>query len=357
MLSYIVHRVLLMIPTLFGITMLVFFVMGLSPDGVGGPALTEEGNLRADQQRRYRAYYEKRYGLDKPLVVQYGRWLNLISPIGYGVRDDGTLGAFGFKAPSLGTSLNRHRPVADLILEALPVTILLNLISIPLIYGISLLSGIIAARLRGGWFDVASGMFFLALWSIPPIWAGVMLIGMLANQQYVDWFPTGGLHSMRAEDMAFLPSWGEDGFERGWLLDLLWHLVLPVVCLSYGGFALLSRLARTSVLENLHADFVRTARAKGVGERDVLFRHVLRNSLIPLLTVAAVILPELLSGSIVIEKIFSLPGMGRLGVEAVINKDRELVLAITLLAGLVGLVAELIRDVAYAIADPRVSYE
>ena len=358
MLTYIVHRLLLMIPTLFGITVLVFLVMALSPGGVGGPALGKGGQMKAGQQARYRAYFEKRYGLDDPLYVQYARWLNHVSPVGFAVEPDGSLGSFRWlKAPSLGTSLHRHRPVAALLAEALPVTILLNLLTIPVIYAVGILSGMVAARFRGGWFDIGSGALFLGLWSIPVIWAAVMLIGLLANQQYADLFPTSGLHGMRADDMLFLPRWEDGEWRRGWLLDAAWHLVLPVVCLSYAGFAMLSRLTRTSILENLQSDFVRTARAKGVSERVILFRHVFRNSLIPLVTVAASILPALLSGSIVVEQIFSLPGMGRLAVSAVVHNDRDLMLSITLISGLIGLSAELIRDVIYAVVDPRVTYE
>jgi len=355
MLTYVLRRLLLMIPTLFGITLLVFLVMAMSPGGIAGPAMLEHGETAEAQ--RMRDYYAKRYGVDRPLMVQYGRWLNQISPLGYAAQDDGTLGRFGFKWPNLGESLVRHRPVSDLIRESLPITLLLNLITIPIIYTIGIVSGIFAARHRGELADVGTGMTFLAMWSVPTIWAGVMLIGLFANQRYIQLFPTGGLHDMMAESMPFLPHWGEDGFERGWLLDLLWHLALPIFCLSYGGFAFLSKLTRSSILENLNKDFVRTARAKGVGERDVLFRHVFRNSLLSLITVAAGIIPALLAGSIIIETIFSIPGMGRLSVQAVQYRDRELVLAVTFIGGLIGLLAELIRDVCYAIADPRVSYD
>jgi ABC-type dipeptide/oligopeptide/nickel transport system permease component len=331
--------------------------MALAPGGIGGPALSQEGNLQAEEAKRLREYYEQRYGLDKPAMVQYGRWLNRISPLGFAVGERGELGGFGLKWPDLGESMVRRRPVVDLIAESLPITILLNLLSIPVVYTIGILSGIIAAKYRGKWFDVSSSAVFLGLWSVPTIWAGVMLIGLLANKQYVKLFPTAGVHAMLAGDMPFLPTYTAAGFQPGWLLDTAWHLVLPVFCLSYGGFAFLAKLTRGSILENLNADFVRTARAKGVGERVVLFNHVFRNSLLALITVAAGILPALLGGSIVVETIFSIPGMGRLGVQAVQFRDRELVLAVTLIGGLIGLLSALIRDVCYAIADPRVSYE
>jgi peptide/nickel transport system permease protein len=141
------------------------------------------------------------------------------------------------------------------------------------------------------------------------------------------------------------------------MLDRMWHLVLPVLCLSYGSFAFLSKLSRATVLENIQSDYVRTARAKGVDERRVLMRHVLANSMIPLITVAAHILPALITGSVVVESIFSIPGMGKLTVDAINARDRELFLSTTLVAGMLGLFGYLLADILYAVADPRVSYE
>jgi len=360
MLTYIIRRLLLMFPTLLGITALVFFCLALAPGGIGGPALDQLGNIQGEEARRVREYYDQRYGINSPPIVQYGRWINLISPIGFKPNpppEGGLSSDFGFKWPSLGESLLRHRPVVDLLLEALPITILLNLITIPLIYSIGILSGIFAARYRGKAIDVGTGGVFLALWSVPSIWAGVMLIGLLANTQYLKIFPTGGLHGIFASNMPFLPTWGPNGFVHGYLLDMLWHLVLPVICLSYAGFAFLSKLTRSSILENLSADYVRTARAKGLTNNVVLFRHVFRNSTLSLITVAAGIIPALLGGAFIIESIFNLPGMGYLMIEAIKYRDRELVLAVTLLSGMIGLLSQIVRDIWYAIADPRVSYE
>jgi ABC-type dipeptide/oligopeptide/nickel transport system permease component len=357
MFTYTIRRLLLMFPTLLGITVLVFFTMAYSPGGIGGPLLDRTGNLKSEEAHRVRDYYNKRYGIDKPKIVQYGRWLNLISPIGFAVNDDGTLGRFGFKVPSLGESMQQHRPVMDMIAESLPITLLLNLVSIPFVYGFGVASGILSARKRGGWYDNFSSVTQLASWSVPTIWAGVMLIGLLANREYLKWFPTSGLHESQSSLMAFLPHETGQGWSRGWLFDMLWHLVLPVICLSYGSSAFLTKLTRGSILENLESDYVRTARAKGVPERLVLYRHVFRNSLLALITVAASILPALLTGSVIVETIFSIPGMGRLGVESVQFRDREVVLAVTLIGGLIGLLSQILRDILYAIADPRVSYE
>lgn len=357
MFSYIVRRLLLIIPTLLGISAVVFFVMALSPGGVGASLLSGEGELKAQDRKALEDYYNRRYGLDKPPVVQYVRWLNQISPIGFEPTPDGSLGTLTIKMPDLGESLSRRRPVTELIGEALPLTLLLNAISLPVIYAISILAGIRAARHRGKIFDLSSGATFLALWSLPTIWVGVMLIGLFANKQYLHWFPAAGLHDMLADSMPFLPSWVGGGFQRGYLLDVLWHLALPIICLSYGSFAFLTKLTRGSMLDNIAADYVRTARAKGVDENDVIFTHVFRNSLIPLITVAAHLLPGLLAGSVVVESIFSIEGMGKLMVDAVKMRDRELVMASALIGGILGLAGYLLSDICYAMADPRVTYE
>lgn len=357
MLTYITRRLLLMFPTLLGLTLLIFFAMALSPGGIAGPTMLQFSRLKTADAARIREYYEKRYGLNKPLIVQYLRWLNLISPVGFAPNNDGSLGSFGIKSPSFGESLWAHRPVGDMLEEALPLTLLLQCISIPIIYGYGVMTGIVSAQRRGSTYDKAIGLSMLASWSVPQVWAGVMLIGFCASRQYLGMFPTSGLHEIQALNMPFLMHFTPGGWQRGYLLDTVWHLVLPVICLSYGGSAYLSKLMRGSILENLDADYARTARAKGLSRNVVLYRHVLRNSMLSLITIAATILPAMIGGSVVVESIFSIPGMGKMIVDAVVNRDRELVLAITFLSGVIGLLSTLVRDILYAIADPRVAYE
>ena len=254
MTSYILRRLLLMIPTLIGVTAVVFFVMALAPGGFGGISLGEGGNqTEGEEAKRIREYFNQRYGLDKPVIVQYGRWINQVSPVGFAVdKETGNvmLSAPTVKWPDLGDSL-RGRPVTELLMERLPITLLLNAITIPIIYLVAISTGVVAARYRGGWFDVGSGVTFLALWSVPVMWVGVMAIGFLANTQYLHWFPVGGLHDLQADTMTFFPRFGAEGFERGFLLDAMWHLVLPIACLTYGGFAVLAKLTRASVLQVL----------------------------------------------------------------------------------------------------------
>jgi peptide/nickel transport system permease protein len=196
----------------------------------------------------------------------------------------------------------------------------------------------------------------LLLWILLPL-LFALCSGWFATTEYdlmrVLGFATAGLVVGVLVALSFM----QGTWVRGFLLDRIWHLVLPVLCLSYGGFAGLAKLTRTAVLENLLADYARTARAKGLSEQVVLWRHVFRNSLLPLITVAASLLPSLLAGSVIVESIFSIEGMGKLAVEAVQTRDRELVLSITLIGGVLTLIGYLIADLLYAIADPRVSYD
>lgn len=263
--------------------------------------------------------------------------------------------------PDLGMSFSKSRPVRVLIAEALPVTLLLNCVAFPIIYLIAVPSGLLAATHRGSWFDTLSGAFYVALWSIPVVWAGVLAVGYLASENYFLGeyaFPAAGLHSSNADSMLFLPSRGDDGkIQWGYMLDSFWHLCLPVACLVYGGFAILSKQTRAAMLDNFNADYVRTAKAKGVAKNDIVFRHVFRNSLLPLITMFASIFPAMLAGSVVVEQIFSIPGMGRLVLEAINERDRDLLLANALMVGAVNLLALLLADILYALADPRITFD
>ncbi|WP_428389592.1 ABC transporter permease [Mucisphaera sp.] len=375
MIVYLIRRTLLMIPTLLGILLLVFGIMKAAPGDVADLLLSADGELTPGDTAARVAYLEERYGLNKPWYIQLGRWMHNVSPIGvyeqpedaeyqeggWGFAlspdEDGTPRGFGFKVPDLGQSFVKNRPVSELIAEALPITITLNLLALPGAYLLALAAGIYAARYRGKTFDLASGLGMLALWSIPVIWAGVLLQGFLANREYLAWFPTTGLNSLGSEDMPFFPRFAEEGFEPGYLLDWLWHLVLPVVCLSYASLAFLSKLSRGAVVESLSSDYIRTARAKGLPDNEVLWNHALANSLLPLITVAAFIIPGLLGGSIIVERIFGIPGMGKLMIESIEFKDQEVVMAVTLISGVLTLTAYLIADLLYAVVDPRVTFE
>lgn len=386
--TYLTRRLLLIIPTLVGMTMIVYFALAFAPGGIGGSLISRTGEMRPEARAAREAYLNQRYGLDKPKIVQYARWLNKVSFIGFRTYTDDDpaviaaaaevaasprnadgslakprvrtgdirLGLPVFKAPDLGDSFVRGRPVSALIGEALPKTLMLQLLALPISYCLAIWVGIQQARRRGSLIDYSASGVTLALWSVPSIWVGVLLIGFFANDQYLRWFPTTGLNSANAAAMAFLPTWTDSGFQRGWLLDRAYHLVLPLICLTYGNFAFLSRLTRGALLDNLAADFVRTARSKGLPDRAVLYRHAFRNSLIPLITVVANLLPLMITGSVVVENIFGINGMGKLVVDAAFQRDFELLLSTTLVAAMLTLVGYLLADIGYAVADPRVSY-
>lgn len=404
MAKYLFRRVLLFLPTILGATFLVFMLMALSPISIVDALLPPGGEIRPGERAVKEAYLEERYGLNDAPPLQYLRWLNNISPIGFAKweKDDPEVVAARaeearlrdarraelaaksitgreadalvrkidvkpnagsprlsrptIKSPDMGYSYIQSRPSSEMIMEALPVTLTLQAIALPMALIIALLTGIFAARHRGGLWDVIPGTFFLALYSLPVIWVGVMFIGFLANVEYVHAFPAAGLHDVMSTSMNFFPRFA-GGFVPGYLLDSIWHLVLPVVCIAYGAVAYYSKLTRTSMLETLSSDFVRTARAKGLSERVVLFRHALRTSLIPLITVAASFLPALVTGSIVVETIFSLNGMGRLVIESLYRNDRELFLSVSVIILMLQLLGFLLADIAYVIADPRVSYD
>ena len=405
MISYLVRRILLFFPTLLGATLVVFMLMALSPISIVDVLLPPGGNLLPGQRAAREAYLQERYGLGDPAIVQYLRWLNNISPIGFRTwkgdapevvaarqqqqalraqkeRELLAAGATGrqiqddlrsvvvrprvgdvrldkpaVKAPDMGSSFVQARPVWPILAASLPATLLLEAIALPISVAVALLTGIWSAKHRGKAQDVVTGTGLLALYALPPIWVGTLMVGYLANVHYVKWFPAEGLHDMRADMMSFFPRWDEGGFERGYLLDTAWHLVLPVICLSYGTFAYYSKLTRTSLLETLGADFVRTARAKGLKDRVVLYRHAFRNSLLPLITVAAQMLPVLVTGSVVVEFIFGINGMGRLLIFSLKANDRELFLSASVIVLLLQLSGNLMADVLFAIADPRVSYD
>jgi peptide/nickel transport system permease protein len=269
----------------------------------------------------------------------------------------GISGVVSLAWPDLGIAFSRQRPVIDLLVEHLPVTLMMNLLAFPIIYLVAIPSGMLAAVRRGTWADVGLGGVYIALYSVPVVLAGALALGFLATPQYANIFPTAGLSSTAAEGMTFLPSRDAEGWERGWLLDRAWHLFLPVLCIVYTGFAVLSKQTRAAMLENLNADYVRTAKAKGVANNDVIFVHVFRNSLLPLITMFVTIFPAMLAGSVVIEKIFSVQGMGFLLLDAISQRDRELILANTTIIAVVNLLALLIADILYAMADPRIAYK
>ncbi len=331
MYTYLFRRLLLMIPTLFGITLVTFLIMKAAPGDTATLRASAALQGQADPAVRAQILKEVRalYGDDKPLHVQYLTWMKR------------TL-TFDF-----GTSRLYRRPVMDTIFETLPVTIVLNVVSLFFIYLISIPWGVYSATIVGKKLDAAVSTFLFLLYSIPSFWAAMMLVLFFAGGIWFDWFPVAGIHSIGWETW---PWWKQ-------LLDYAHHLVLPVICYVYGSLAFMSRFVRSTMLENLHMDHVRTARAKGLSEPVVLLRHAFRTGLIPVVTLLGYLLPGLFGGSVIIESIFSIPGIGRLGFDAILNYDYPLIMAITTISAFLTLVGMLVSDLLYSVVDPRIRYD
>ncbi len=328
MTTYIIRRLFLMIPTLLGITLMVFAISRAAPGDPVGLSQGMGGMMDAQRAADVRAARNRLYGLDKPVYIQYATWLGRVARLDF------------------GDSIKHHRPVIDLIKERLPITLILNLISFVIIYAVSIPMGILSAVGRKKFLDKASSVMLLMLWSLPSMWVGQMLIGYLCGPPY-NLFPPAGLSSNDAEQYPFFQ----------WLADRLMHLVLPVFCLTYAGFAYLTKLVRAGMLDNLRADYVRTARAKGLSNWSVIFHHAFRNSVIPVITIMATLLPAMFGGSVIIERIFSVSGMGLLAFESVTTRDYNVVMGVATIAGFLNLIGLLLADISYAIADPRISFE
>jgi peptide/nickel transport system permease protein len=327
--AYIIRRLLLVIPSFLGITFVIFLIIQLTPGDPTRIGMTQEGGLDLRKTAAYRTELRELYGLDKPIHVQYVKWL-------------GNILTFHF-----GRSYEDWRPIGDKILERLPVTLSLNIISLIVVYVIAIPVGVYAAVRQNSVTDRIITLILFILYSMPTIWVGVMLILYFAGTQLLDWFPLSGLHSDQVERLPFFP----------WLADVLWHIVLPVATLSYGAFASLSRYMRSGMLEVIRQDYIRTARAKGLHEKTVILRHALRNSLIPIITISVMALPGLLAGSVIVEQIFSVPGIGLLFYESVMMRDYFTVMALTAIDAFLVLLSLVLVDITYALVDPRISYD
>ncbi len=330
--AYLLKRFFLIIPTLLGITFITFLMIQLAPGNPVSMKLQQLGGEGIKSETVSREVIEqtkKLYGLDKPFHVQYLLWLKRLATLDF------------------GDSYKDHRPVLQKIKEALPVTLILNIISILLIYLISVPLGVYSAIKPESRIDKVLTLVQFFLYSLPSFWVAMILIIYLGGGDYLDLFPVTGIVS---EGVRALPWWGRLG-------NVMWHLVLPVTVLTYGGFAFLSRFSRAQLLEVIRQDYIRTARAKGLSERKVIFKHALRNALIPFVTLVGTLLPSMIGGSVIVEQIFSIPGMGQLGFESVLSRDYPTVMAIATIEAVLTLISLLISDVLYVFVDPRISFE
>ena len=246
-----------------------------------------------------------------------------------------------------GASTHDGRPVTAKLAETLPVTLLLSLLSMALAYLVAVPLGIHAAVKRGTLAERVTTVTLFVLYSLPPFWVAMVLILLLGGVGYLDLFPIYGLSSPGLEQAGLAAR----------AADMAHHLVLPVLCLSYASLALISRYQRNAMIEVIHQDYILAARARGLGERTVIFKHALRNALLPVITLAGLQVPFLISGSVIIERIFNIPGMGLLTFEAFLNRDYPVIMAVSVLTAVLTLAGLVLSDLAYALADPRISLE
>jgi peptide/nickel transport system permease protein len=316
MTKYVLRRLLISIPVLFGVTVIAYFIMTLAP-GDAVDMLIDPGLSPEDIALKKQAL-----GLDQPVVVQYVRWLGQLAQ------------------GNLGYSFNNRRPVTERIGERLGSTLTLAFSALLFSYLLAIPIGVLAAvRQYSIWDYIATVFSFLGV-SVPSFFFGLLLIYFFALK--LDWFPTGGTHIIGAPFS---------------LADRFAHLILPMTVLSLQNIGAVMRYTRSSMLDVIHQDYIRAARAKGLRERVVLFRHALRNALIPVITLAGLQFPFLLGGAIITEQIFNWPGMGRLAVEAITQRDYPTIMGINLLAAIMVIIGNLLADVMYGVVDPRIRYE
>lgn len=310
----------MMVPLLIGITVITFIVIHLAP---GNPVeVAVEMNPRASAQARENL--RKLYGLDKPLYVQYANWVARFAKLDF------------------GDSYSDGRPVWDKIKERLPVTITINVLELLVAFIVAMPMGIISAVKRNSLLDKSTTVTVFLGFSIPSFWLGLLLMILFGVQ--LGWLPISGLQSLDASNYGFI----------GLQLDRLRHIVLIVFIGAFGSLAGISRYVRSNMLEVVRQDYIRTARAKGLKERDVIYKHALRNAMMPVITILGLSLPTLIGGSVILEYLFAIPGMGQLFWASVTARDYPLVMGNLVIGAFLTLVGNMLADISYAMVDPRV---
>jgi len=323
MLVYALRRLVLAVPILIGITFVSFLVIHLAP---GDPvAALAGGDLSMTQDPKGYKQLVELYGLDKPLPVQYWNWLSRLARLDF------------------GRSFAPHgRPVLTMIGERLAITLLLNIVEILIIVALAVPIGVLSATRQYSTFDKATTMFVFIGFATPDFWLALLLMILFGVQ--LGWLPISGLRSMNAEYLTF---WAQQ-------VDFLSHLLLPITVATFGGLAGFSRYMRQSMLEVVRQDYIQSARAKGLTERVVVGKHALRNALLPIVTILGLSLPGLIGGSVIVETIFAIPGMGQLMVQAAFERDYPVLMGNLVIVSMITLFANLAADVAYGLVDPRI---
>jgi len=319
LLKYILRRLLQVVPDVIGVVILNFLLLQLAPGDLATVLAGEAGGA----PQEYIEQLRQRFGHDQPVVVQLFHYLRNLLTL------------------DLGYSFRQSAPVLDLLLDRLWPTLLLMGTTLVLSLGIGILMGLLAALWVRTWKDHAISIAAVIFYATPLFWVGLMLI--LVFSIHLDWFPTSGMEDV----VAFYEGWDR-------LVDIAHHLVLPSITLSLFYLALYARLMRASMLEQRGMEYVTTARAKGLTERQITLRHVLRNALLPVITMAGVQVGSLLGGSVVVETVFAWPGLGQLAYQSLFARDFNLLLGIFFMSACLVVVVNLIVDVIYVLLDPRI---
>ncbi|MBN2353148.1 MAG: ABC transporter permease subunit [Spirochaetales bacterium] len=334
MLRYLIKRMLLIIPTLIGVSIVTFFLTRILPGGPVEQAIMhmtqgKDRSLRKEVNSEEIARLNKIYGFDKPVVQQYFMWMGKI------VRGD------------FGESFRSFRPVTQVIFSRVPISLTFGLTGFFLSYLICIPLGIKKALKHKQLYDSITSAIVYIGYSIPGFALGVLLLVFLGGGTFLNLFPLRGIVS---DNFEYLPWYGK-------IFDFIHHMILPVFCYTVGGFAVLTTLMKNSLLDELGKDYIRTAMAKGLPFRKVVYRHALRNAFIPILTGLGSFFSIFFAGSILIEKVFTIPGMGLLSYDSMLNRDYPVVLGLILIQTLFALLGRLVSDFSLAAADPRISFE
>jgi len=342
MINYLIKRILEMIPTLFGITLVSFAILHLAP-GKPTDVLTEMNPKITPEARERLA---RLYGLDKPLFIppkgkiaeffnetQYGIWLRRIIRLDFG-------NSFSTdRRPVIEKIWDPHVPLIN---RRLFITFMINLLSMILIFIIAVPIGIYSATHQYSLFDKITTVFVFVGFATPSFWLALLL--MILFGVYLGWLPISGLKSMNFDSLSM----------AGKVLDLARHLILPVFVSAFGGLAGISRFMRSSMLEVIRQDYIIAARAKGLSERKVIYKHALKNALLPVITILGLSVPGLIGGSVIFENIFGIPGMGQLFYMGVMTRDYPLVMGILTIGAVLTLLGNLMADICYMLVDPRI---
>lgn len=342
MLVYLIRRFILMIPTFLGITLVSFFVINLAP---GSPIEQKIQAIRFGSQSEKSGgdkgqgsvglneeiinELKRQYGFDKPVHERYLIWLKNI------VRMD------------FGNSFTYEEPVIDVISSKFPVSLQFGIASLFLTYLVCIPLGIAKATRAGTAFDAVSGLILYVAYSIPPLVLGIFLIVFFAGGSYFDWFPIGLARSDNYDTLSF---WGK-------ISNRIHHFVLPLTCYMLAGFTEITMLMRNSMLDVIKSDYVRTARAKGLAEKAVVYKHALRNALIPVATNIGGFFSVFLAGSLIIETIFQLDGIGLLSYKSILSRDYNVIMGIIFLSGVFLMLGRLVSDLVYVLIDPRIDFK